>query len=101
MLDVEPVIVAELERLAAGPVRGTDWADVVARTAAPSRGRRTIVIAAAATLTLLIVAVAVAATFGGFRSWLTGEPGHPASASAQAAFDRATRSWRGFPRSTS
>lgn len=104
MLDVEPVITAELERLAAGPVGDPDWSDVVARAATPSaasRGQRTILIGVAAAFALLLVAVAVAATFGGFRTWLTGEPGRPASARAQAAFDRATRSWRGFPRSTS
>src|SRR5437764_95726 len=103
MLDVEPVILAELERLAAEPVADLDWTDVVARaeTRVGFRQRRVVLLAAATLVALAVVAVAIAATFGGFRTWLTGEPGKPASASAQAAFDRATRGWRGFPRSTS
>lgn len=105
MLDVEPVITAELERLAAAPAREPDWDDVRARArrgsaARPNARRRVFVLAAAAVLGIAIVAVALAGVFGGFSTWLSGEPGKPASATAQAAFDRSTRSWRGFPRST-
>ena len=44
------------------------------------------------------MAVAAAGGFGAFSNWLTGQPGTPASPAAQRAFDRATRSWQGFPR---
>jgi hypothetical protein len=103
MLEVEPMIVAELDRLAADPVADSDWMDVLARAETPFgfRKQRVILLAAATLVALAVAAVAIAASFGGFRTWLTGEPGNPASATAQAAFDRATRGWRGFPHSTS
>ena len=41
---------------------------------------------------------ALAATLGGFGAWLSGEPGKPASFSAQQAFDQALRApWIGLP----
>jgi hypothetical protein len=102
MLDVEPVIRDELERLGADGTPAPDWADVLARTQveAPRGRRRAPLLVAAAALGLVVVAVALAASYGGFRTWLTGEPGTPASQSAKSAFARATRSWQGFPRST-
>lgn len=105
MLDVEPVITAELEQLFAAPVPEPDWDDVRRRARAVDRSRtraprRVLVLAAAAAFAIAVVAVAIAAALGGFSTWLSGEPGKPASQQAQAAFDRSTRSWRGFPRST-
>ncbi|MGD0713311.1 MAG: hypothetical protein ABSB24_03885 [Gaiellaceae bacterium] len=105
MLDVEPVIIAELERVAAVPAREPNWGDVLARAktssaAKPTRTRRLFVLGVAVAVATAIVAVALAAVFGGFSTWLTGEPGKPASSQAQAAFDRSIRSWQGFPRST-
>ena len=105
MLDVTPVIVAELEQLAAAPAREPDWGDVLARAKSdrapsPRRTRRLFVLVAAGAVAAAVVAVALAAVFGGFSAWLTGEPGKPASSQAQAAFDRSIRTWQGFPRST-
>jgi hypothetical protein len=101
MLDVEPVIKSELGRLAAAPAPASDWSDVLVRSRSESRSaHHLLLVAAAALLGMAIIAAAIAATFGGFRGWLTGEPGAPASPRAQQAFENATRSWRGFPRST-
>jgi hypothetical protein len=106
MLDVEPLIRDELARLS--PFDGTErgrWETVLerardARRPGRERRRRTLVAAAVGLAAVVIVAVAVAAGSGGFRGWLTGAPGRPASTAAKAAFERATRSWRGFPPST-
>lgn len=106
MLDVEPVITAELEQLFAAPVPEPDWAEARARARhshrpePPRTPRRLLVLAAAVGLAVAVVAVAIAAALGGFSTWLHGQPGEPASSAAQTAFDRSTRSWRGFPRST-
>jgi hypothetical protein len=105
MLDVTPVIIAELERVAAAPAREPDWGDALlraktGRAPSPKRTRRLLVLAVAVAVATAVVAVALAAVFGGFSTWLTGEPGKPASSQAQAAFDRSIRSWQGFPRST-
>lgn len=102
MLDVEPVIKGELEHLAGGAEPAGDWADVLARAGArrrPGRGRALLLLAAAIAA-LVVAAIAVAASFGGFQSWLSGEPGKPASPNQQAAFERVTRSWHGFPHAT-
>ena len=64
------------------------------------RSRRRLSIIAALVAAVVFVAVALADQFGGFSAWLTGTPGAPASTAAQRAFDRATRSWEGFPRAT-
>ncbi len=102
MLDVEPVIRSELDRFADERRPAPDWRDVVDRAGSTGAAvhRRVLLVAAVALLALIVVAVAVAASFGGFRAWLTGEPGKPAAASAQAAFEQRTRSWRGFPHAT-
>lgn len=104
MLDVEAVILAELEQLASSPAPDANWSDVLARAGesdAPRRAswRRLLVLAAAGVLAVVVVAAALAATFGGFTAWLSGEPGKPAPSSAQNAFARSTRSWKGFPSS--
>ena len=71
MLDVTPVIVAELEQLAAAPAREPDWGDVLARAKSdrapsPRRTRRLFVLVAAGAVAAAVVAVALAAVFGGF-----------------------------------
>lgn len=103
MLDVEPLILDELDRLAHDTVAEPDWQDVLVRTEprASAGRRRLLLLATAAVVALAVAAVAFAAGFGGFRTWLTGEPGKPASPAAQSAFARSTRAWRGFPHSTS
>lgn len=66
-----------------------------------SRWSRTrLVLALVVVAAVVFVAVAVARSLGGFSGWLTGQPGAPASTAEQRAFDRATRSWVGFPRGT-
>jgi hypothetical protein len=101
MLDVEPVIREELARLEAGRHSRPDWSDVLARSEPVARSRGRLVLVAAVVVTaLVVVAVAIAASFGGFSTWLNGEPGKPASTAAQLAFARATRFWAGFPSGT-
>ena len=59
------------------------------------------VVFAVATLALVTpVGPAIARAVGDFTSWLSGNPGEPASPSEQGAFTRATRSWTGFPSGT-
>lgn len=101
MIDVEALLVEELEALvpAPGAVRA-DWHDVEHR-AGVRRPPRRFVLAGAGIAAAAFAAVAVAQTLGiGFSSWLTGEPGKPASTAEQRAFARSIRSWTGFPQST-
>jgi hypothetical protein len=102
MLDVEPLLIAELERFASASLSEPDWGGVLTRVGKTnrrvSRRRVMLVVAAFAAVAVLVVAVAAAAGFGVFSNWLTGQPGKPVSAAAQRAFDHATRSWQGFPR---
>jgi hypothetical protein len=105
MYDGEPVIRLELDRLTAGVWPEPDWADVTTRSGSTNRlgaggwrGGRLVVVAAVVGVGLVVAAVALAATFGDFSRWLTGQPGSPAPAAQQRAFERATRSWQGFPR---
>jgi hypothetical protein len=107
MIDVEQQLRNELANLvpAVGPA---DWGDVLARSDyAPRRARsRWAALAAAAVVfTVIAFATPLGAAIGrgldGFSSWLTGQPGTPASKSEQQAFDRANaRSWLGFPQGT-
>lgn len=105
MIDVEPLIRDELERLVPLPSGArADWSDVVGRAGyePPSwLRRRPLVLIAAATIGVLVSAAALAATLGGFDDWLRGEPGKPASEEAQRRFETASgRSWASFPTST-
>jgi hypothetical protein len=81
------------------PRARADWRDVE-RRAGVSRGRRRTVLVLALGAAVTLVAVAFARSFGDFSAWLTGQPGKPASRVEQRAFERETRSWVGFPRST-
>lgn len=112
MSDMDTRLRAELEGLVPLPsVADRSWEDVLRRAASwspasPSahwtRGRRVAVMAlAAATLLALAaspVGEAIARGFGDFSAWLTGNPGEPAGADQQRAFDEANRrSWAAFP----
>ena len=83
----------------------TDFRDVPERLVrellrGSRRSRRRLVFAVALVAAVVSAGVAIAQTVGGFTDWLTGNPGAPASTSQQQAFDRATRSWAGFPQGT-
>ena len=111
MIDVEQRLRDELDKLSPR-VPPADWQAVLALASVRDTGRRASLVrrvgllaAALATFAVLAVATSLGATIahglGGFSSWLTGEPGKPASKSAQRAFTRANaRSWLGFPTST-
>lgn len=69
MIDVEPLIVSELERMLPLPDgRRADWADVLGRAGLVSARRRwrPVLVAAVAVATLVGVGVAIAAGFGAF-----------------------------------
>lgn len=91
-----------LDRLVAGPAFAPDWGNVRDRAAARRLPRNAWTIALAAALAAIVVGSALAAAgIGPFRSWLTGEPGRPASAAAVRAFTAANgHSWESFPRTT-
>jgi hypothetical protein len=100
VIDVEPLIARELDRLVPEPagVRA-DWSDVVGR-AGLQPARRRLAFAFVALAAVLVVAGAVAKTLGGFDTWLSGTPGTSASEEAQQRFESANgRSWS-FPSGT-
>jgi hypothetical protein len=110
MIDVEPLIVSGLDRLVPVPTsERANWQEVLAAAGVKSQPRVTrnrlvlavVVLAAAAAV---VVATPVGAALGRgldtFSTWLTGSPGSPSSRAEQQAFDRATRSWAGFPQGT-
>jgi hypothetical protein len=105
VIDVEPVIRSELDRLFPEPtdVRAS-WADVTARVAVSDTwfgDRRRLAIAFAAVVAVVLSAAAVAARLGGFDAWLRGAPGDPAPAAEQRRFEAENaRSWLGFPQGT-
>lgn len=108
MIDVEPLIRAELERAVPEPSPGlADWDDVRSRAGLPSgrraRARRLAVAALAAAVFVAVFATplggAISRTLGGFSDWLTGQPGEPAPPSEQRRFEEAgERSWAAFPK---
>jgi hypothetical protein len=123
MIDVEPLIERELQRMAPRTHALPNWADVVSRSAAIKRraasfplrdriglrrvprGRQRWILISALIAALLAVASALAASgvtpFGSIRSWLDGKPGEPASAAEQAGFSvRNDASYVAFPTST-
>ena len=115
MIDVEPVILSEFDRMVPRTLASTDWANVVARADAMapppavslrrSRGSRRLLLIAALLGALVVVASAFAATghdpFGTISSWLDGSPGKPASQNEQARFSaRNDASYAGFPAGT-
>jgi hypothetical protein len=108
MIDVEPLVAAELERLRPLPSEDrADWDDVVLRAGLAKDGRRRLGLAVAgvATATVLAVATPLGATIAGgiadFSAWLTGHPGKQASSTEQHEFDAANGlTWDSFPRGT-
>jgi hypothetical protein len=102
MIDVEPLIVKELDRLVALPSGNrADWNDVARRAGVRPVARRRLVLALAAAFTVVAAAAALATGLGGFDRWLSGTPGKPAPASEQRRFEAANgRSWASFPRDT-
>lgn len=69
MIDVEPLIISELERMLPLPNGGqADWTDVLRRAGvADSRRWRPVLMAAVVVAALVGVGVAIAASFGAFR----------------------------------
>jgi hypothetical protein len=105
VIDVEPVIRSELDRLFPEPSdRRASWADVTSRASVSDRwfgDRRRLALAVAAAVAVVLSAAAVAARLGGFDAWLRGAPGEPAPRSEQRRFEAENaRSWLGFPRGT-
>jgi hypothetical protein len=110
MVDADAVILDELGRLAPRDgVAGCDWADVLRRANVQRRGsvlhrprRLFIAVALTAAIAIAVAVSPLGATIGrevgNFSDWLTGQPGKPASSSAQKAFANATRSWFEFPK---
>lgn len=110
MIDVEPLIIAGLERLVPLPsAERANWQNVLAsakvtRRPRLSRRRFVVVLVALAAAGAIVVATPVRAALGhgldSFSTWLTGSPGTSSSQAEQRAFDRSTRSWAGFPSDT-
>jgi hypothetical protein len=108
MIDVDDTLREELAKLVPS-FRPGNWDEVLAIAGhVPARlVRRWAAVAAFAVTVALVVSVAtplgasIVRGVGNFSSWLTGEPGTPASTKAQQAFNRANaRSWIGFPAGT-
>jgi hypothetical protein len=108
MIDVDDTLREELAKIVPS-FRSGNWDEVLAIAGhAPARSvRRWAAVAAFAVTAALVVSVAtplgasILRGVGNFSSWLTGEPGTPASTNAQRAFDRANaRSWVSFPAGT-
>lgn len=108
MTDGDVAIKSVLEQLF--PAAGEpNWSEVMARAGgARPRSRMLRPLAVAITLAALIAIIAatplgaeIAHSVGGFSSWISGEPGKPASKAQQKAFARANaHSYLGFPAST-
>ena len=108
MIDVDDTLREELAKLVPS-FRPGNWDEVMAIAGqTPARPvRRWAAVAVFAVTAALVVSVAtplgasIVRGVGNFSSWLTGEPGTPASTKAQQAFNRANaRSWIGFPAGT-
>jgi hypothetical protein len=107
MIDVDDVLRTELPRLADDGAL-PDWDAVVAGSGLKrERARRRLtagaaLLAAAAVIGLATpLGAAIARGLDGFSTWITGQPGSPASSKDQRSFDRANaRSWVSFPQGT-
>src|SRR4051794_39897614 len=108
MIDVDKILRAELRGWFPAGFH-SDWADVAERAglARARRLRRATTTAAAATAVAVALGIgtplgaALVRSFDGFSTWLTGEPGTPASQTEQRAFDAAnSRTWLRFPKGT-
>ena len=110
MIDVEPLIISGLDRLVPLPSgERANWREVLGYAGVRprsrlSRKRLVVAVACLAAVSAIVLATPVRAAIGHgfdtFSTWLTGSPGKPSSPSEQRAFDRATRSWTGFPQGT-
>lgn len=108
MIDLDPLIVSELDRMLPLPSGGrANWQEVVDRAALRRRrvlpSRRLVAISVAAIVAAALVAVttpvgaAVVRGLDGFAAWISGEPGQPVSPTEQQAFQQENeRSWSGF-----
>jgi hypothetical protein len=109
MIDVEPLIAFELDRLLPLPDGSrADWADVTRRAGLSTKrrlphGRLAAVVAALVVAAVSAVAVttpvgaAIARGFDGFSARNSREPGTPAPPEAQQAFQQQNeRTWSGF-----
>ncbi len=107
MIDVDDRLRSELHRLVPLDSR-RDWDEVAAGAGLPrERARRhwatgAAIVAATAVLGVSTpLGAALVRSFDGFSAWLTGEPGTPAAASEQQAFEKfSSRSWLRFPKGT-
>jgi hypothetical protein len=108
MLDVDPRVRDELERLLPPPDEsGSEWNAVLRRLDAPTRRRlrprlaAVLAFAAAAVLGAAAVSPvggAVARGVGDFSAWLAGVPGDPVSEEEQRSFEEANaHTWARFP----
>jgi hypothetical protein len=108
MLDVDPRVRDELERLLPLPdENGSEWNAVLRRLDGPTgrRPRRLLVVVLAVAATAVVGAAAVspvggavARGVGDFSAWLAGVPGDPASEEEQRSFEEANAlSWARFP----
>jgi hypothetical protein len=110
VIDVEPLLISGLDRLVPLPSgERANWQEVLASAGLKPRPRvkhrrLVLVVAILAAAGAVTVATPVGAALGRgfdtFSTWLTGSPGEPSSHAEQRAFDRATRSWAGFPQGT-
>jgi hypothetical protein len=98
MIDVEPLVRAELDRHFPEPEPELmDWRDVLARADEPRRQRRrrlaalTVALATLLMLTITPLGGAIARSVDGFSNWLTGTPGEPVPPDAQRTFEQANR----------
>jgi hypothetical protein len=110
VIDVEPLIISGLDRLIPLPSGDrANWHDVLTAAGVKPRPRVTrnrlvlavaVLAAAGAVVAATPVGAALGRGFDTFSTWLTGSPGKQSSPTEQRAFDRATRSWVGFPQGT-
>jgi hypothetical protein len=107
MMDLDDRLRSELYELVPVDTR-SDWREIVVRSGLArerARQRWAISLGALVAAALLVAATPLGAEIArgldDFSSWLTGEPGTPASAQEQREFDRSNaRSWLRFPQGT-
>lgn len=103
MIELDERVRHELDILVPLPDESERWDDVLQRAGERAFPRRRLVVLAFAAATLATLALspiggALAREFGDFSAWLTGNPGEPASAEEQRAFEEANaRTWGSFP----
>jgi hypothetical protein len=106
MSDGDFLIKSALEQVY--PVNGEPyWEGVIAGAGTPPQTRRRQLVATLIAAGLLAIAfttplgAAISRSLDEFSTWISGDPGKPATQDEQEQFDRANaRSWIGFPRGT-